>query len=82
VRLTESLLNKKYVLWNTGICPIAVIVRNTFDFDDDIKTHNKYHEYLWVNGSTCKSLSSSKRHLKQTCLDSTGLAIINYILTL
>ena len=34
------LTNKKYVLWNAGIHPIAEIVRNTFD--DDIKTYDRY----------------------------------------
>ena len=33
--------NKKYVLWNTGICPIAEIVRNT-TFDENINTHDRY----------------------------------------
>jgi len=37
--------NKKYILWNAGICPIAVIVRNT-TVDDDIKTHDSYLENL------------------------------------
>jgi len=33
---TSNNNNKKYVLWNAGICPIAEIVRNT-TFDDDVK---------------------------------------------
>ena len=34
-------INKKYIQWNAGICPIAEIVRNT-TFDDYIKTHDRY----------------------------------------
>ena len=37
----EFIFNKKYVLWNAGICPIAETVRN-ITFDDHIKSHNRY----------------------------------------
>ena len=37
----NNIAQKKHVLWNAGICPIAEIVINTM-FDDNIKTHDRY----------------------------------------
>jgi len=43
-----------------GYLSIVEIVRNT-TFDDDIKTHDMYQEYLWVNRSLCKSFYLKSR---------------------
>jgi len=40
VKNCKTKKNKKYVLRNAVICPIAEIVRNT-TFDDDIKTQDR-----------------------------------------
>jgi len=40
-KLSLDKKNKKYILWNEGIFPIAEIVRNT-TFDDDFETHDRY----------------------------------------
>jgi len=56
---SDLLMYKKYVLWIAGICPIAEMVRNT-TFDDDIKTHDRYYEYLWVIDPSAKGFLLKK----------------------